>query len=75
MVIDRIIKVLSEFLEIEQYEIDENTMLFLEYDLSDEDIDDIIDLLNEELDIEIDKDEFCELSNIEEFAEYIEGII
>lgn len=75
MVIDRIIRVLSDYLEEDSSVLDENTMLFLEYDLEDEDIMDLIDLLNDEFDIEIDFDDFCELSTIEEIAEYIETLM
>lgn len=74
MVIDKIIQILSEYLDVDEAEITENTMIFMEYDLEDEDVMEIINLLNEEFDIEIDFDELCELSKVEEFAEYIESL-
>jgi acyl carrier protein len=75
MVIDKIISLFSDYLEIDTDEISESTMLFLEYDLSDEDVEDIVEMLNDEFDIEIDIDEFCELSTLEEVAEYVESLM
>lgn len=75
MVSEKIIDILSNFLEEDSSTIDENTQLFLEYDLEDEDIEEIIELLNDEFDIEIDFDDFCELGTIEEIAEYIESLL
>ena len=75
MVSEKIIDILSNFLEEDSSAIDENTQLFLEYDLEDEDIEEIIKLLNDEFDIEIDFDDFCELGTIEEIAEYIESLL
>lgn len=74
MIIDIVISVLSDFLEVEKSEISEDTSLFLEYDLEEEDIETIIEIINNKLDIEIDIDEFCELDTVEEFAEYIESL-
>lgn len=73
MFINKIIDILSEYLEVDSSELDENTLLYLEYDLEDDDIDELIDLLNDEFDIIIDTDEFCELSTIGEINEYIEN--
>ena len=56
MVLDKIIAILSEYLD--DIDIDETTMLFMEYDLEDDDIQDIISKIQEELDVEIDNDEF-----------------
>jgi len=74
MTIERIVKILSDYLDINESEITDDTMLFLEYDLEDEDIEKIIKMLEEEFDISIDMDEFCELSSVEDFAEYIESL-
>lgn len=73
MVLDKIIAILSEYLD--DIDIDETTMLFMEYDLEDDDIHDIISKIQEELDVEIDNDEFCDLSSVNDIAEYVEGIM
>ena len=75
MVINRIIEILSDYLEVDTSELDGNTQLYLEYDLSDEDIQSFIEMLETEFDVTIDFDEFTELSTIEEIAEYIESFI
>lgn len=74
MVIEKIIQILSNYFDVDETEITENTMVFMEYDLEDEDVEELIKLLEEEFDIEIDFNELCELSSVEEFAEYIESL-
>lgn len=73
MVLDKIIEILSRYLD--DIDIDSSTMLFMEYDLDDYDIDSIINSIQDELDIEIDSSEFCDLSSVGEIAEYVEGIM
>lgn len=72
--LDKIIKVIAECLEVDVFEIDENTLIYLEYDLDDIAIEEIIEALNEALEVEIDKCEFEELDTIQDITEYIEGI-
>lgn len=73
MILDKIIAILSEYLD--DIDIDETTMLFMEYDLEDDDIQDIISRIQEELDVEIDSDEFCDMSSVNDIAEYVEEIM
>ena len=75
MIIEKIISILASYLGVDNSELTEDTLIFIEYDLDDEDIQNIIVLFEDEFDIEIDLDELCELSTIEEFAEYIESLI
>lgn len=75
MVIEKIISILAKYLEVDNSELDEDTMIFEEYDLDDEDVENISMLFNEEFDIDVDLDEICELSTLEEFAEYLESLI
>lgn len=74
MFIERIINILADYLDANESELDADTKLFLDYDLEDEDIEEIIKNLDEEFDVAIDFDEFCELESIEEIAEYIESL-
>lgn len=74
MLIERIIKVLADYLDTNVSDIEAETKIFLDYDLEDEDIEEIIEKLNEEFDVSIDFDEFCELDSIEDIAEYIESL-
>jgi len=75
LVLDKIILILANYLDVSNSELDDDTMLFFDYDLEDEDVEKIIGLLNDEFYIEIDIDTFCEFNTIGEIAEYIESLI
>lgn len=75
MVEEKIIELLSNFLYVNEEELESSTNLEMEYSLSESDIDDIINEFNEMFDIEIDKDEYSELETIREITEYIEGLL
>ena len=68
---DRIIEAIAEFLEVSPSDLPGYTSLFMEYDLTEEDVDSLIELLMDKFEIEIDMVEFCELCTIDEIAEYI----
>lgn len=73
MIEDIIINLLADYLNVENYELDRNTYLFMEYSLNDFDIEEIIIMLEDEFEITINVNDFNELESIEDIIEYIEG--
>lgn len=72
MILNRVIGILSDFLYVDPDDIYDDTSLFMEYDLDDCDVDEIISKLVEEFDVEINKSDFLELDTIQDIVEYIE---
>lgn len=75
MLIERIIKILADYLDANVSDIEEDTKIFMDYDLEDEDIEAVIEKMNDEFDVEIDFSEFCELESVEDIAEYVESLM
>lgn len=72
MVLNRVIGILSDFLYVDPDEIYDDTSLFMEYDLDDSDVDEIISKLEGEFDVEINRNDFLELDTVQDIVEYIE---
>ena len=75
MVLDKIIFLLAKFLDVSVSELSDDTMIFFDYDFEDEDIEVVVNTFNEEFDIEIDSEEFCNFNTLGEMAEYIESLM
>lgn len=73
--LERIICILADYLETDPAELDENTLLYMEYNLDEICTKEMIEKLNEEFEIEIAREEFEELDTIQDITEYIESIM
>lgn len=75
MIEENLINILADFLGVDTDDLDYNTNIYNEFNLTEEDICEIICILDDEFEIEINKDDFEDISTIRELSELIEDLI
>ena len=72
---NRLINVFVDFFMIDSDEFTEHTILLQEQFLEEDSMDDLLQAINDEFDIVLDREFFDECETIREMVEYIENIV
>lgn len=75
MIEDNLIKLLANYLSVEEEDLSSYTNIYNEFNLTDADIEELIGIIEDEFEISINRDDFDSVSTIRELSELVEDSI